>query len=437
MKLSEAQHSITSRYLVSFRYPEFSKLWTATLCSQASIWALIVARGALAKAETGSDLWTGVVTFAAMLPWIVASPFAGYVADRFDRRTVLIWAYSLNLAHNVLLAFLAVTGAIELWHLVALALLNGTIRSIQMPAAQALLPNTVDKERILNAVSLYQATTQGSRFVGPFMILVMLWVTGPWLSNNQDWVFFVCVGLYAVGLALILNMRTTSRGVVEVGKGLSVVARNLTAGFSYMYHNPLILSITLLVVAHCGMVMSFESLLPVLSRDKLGMSGSVGMLGGSSYLLSAYGAAALVTALVLAGIRGDRSRGQLLFWLGVISGLAPIALAVSPIASLALLSAAAMGASQGGFMTLSQAMIQTIVPDAIRGRLMGVYTWHILAFMASFNLVNGALSSIDGVAASMILGVGGAAFVWVMVVSFARIPLRRLYAGGVPAVVTA
>ena len=429
-----AARSVGSRYLGSFAYPEYRKLWYATLCSQSSAWALIVARGALAKTLTGSDLWTGIVTFAAMIPSVIVSPVAGFLADRFDRRTVLAWAYGVNLAHNLLLAVLVVSGVIEVWHLVLLSLLNGSARATQMPSGQALLPNTVPRERLFNAVALYQATQQGSRFVGPFLILLMLWSGCPWYSGIQDWVFFLSAGLYTIGLGLVLSIRTASRGVVEPGGGIGVVYRNLVAGLGYMYHNPLVMSLVLLVVAHCGMTMSFESLFPAISAGKVGLEECAGgFLAGFGYLMIGFGGAALVTALALAGVESERTRGQLFLSLGVLSGLTPVALAMSPTLPLAVLSAAAMGVSQAGFMTLSHGMLQSIAPDAIRGRLMGVYSWHIQGFMASFNLVNGVLAGFAGVAASLILGAGGVSFVMVMAASFARVPLRELYQMGVPA----
>ena len=427
--------SFSSRFLVSLQYPDFRRLWYATMCSQSSAWALIVARGALAKTVTGSDLWVGLVTFAAMIPSVLMSPIAGYLADRFDRRTVLAWAYMVNLSHNLLLAVLVVTmtDKIEGWHLVMLAVLNGSARTTQQPASQALMANTVPRVHLLNAVSLFQVTQHGSRFVGPFLILVMLWVTGPWLTDNQDWVFFLSAGLYLVGLGLVLRVRTASTGVVEAGAAMGTVFRNMVAGLRYMYHTPLILSLILLVVAHCAMTMSFESLFPALSIDRLGMDPGAGILAGFGYLMVGYGGAALVVAMALAGVQSERTRGQLFLSLGVLSGVAPVALAMSPNLSLAILAVAGMGASQGGFMTLSHAMIQTIAPDAIRGRLMGVYTWHIQGFMASFNLVNGSLAGISGLTAPMILGAGGVGFVVMMAFSLARIPLRQLYARGVPA----
>ncbi len=429
LKLREAGRSMGGRFLPALQYPDYRRLWMATICSQSSAWALIVARMALVLHLTGSPAWTGAVTFAAMIPSVFVSPFAGFLADRFDRRTVLAYAYSVNLVHNLLLAILVAffLGSIEPWHLVLLAILNGCARATQMPSTQALLANTVPQHRILNAVSLYQATQHGARFVGPFLILVVLWITG-----RHEWVFFPCAALYAVGLTYVLRIRTASRGVVEAGGGVDIMLRNIAAGLRYMYHTPLVLSVILLVVAHCGMTMSFESLFPVVSRDKLGMEGGAGILGGASYLMVGFGSAAMVTALLIAGIQGEHTRGRLFLWLGVLSGLTPVALAMSPNLPLAVMSAACMGAAQGGFMTLSHAMIQSIAPDAIRGRLMGVYSWHIQGFMASFNLVNGTLATMGSLTAPMILAGGGIAFIVVIAFSFSRVQLRDLYARGVP-----
>jgi MFS family permease len=181
------------------------------------------------------------------------------------------------------------------------------------------------------------------------------------------------------------------------------------------------------------MTMSFESLFPVLSRDRLGMDDSDRILGSFSYLMVGFGAAALVAAVTLAGVRTEAARGRLLLWFGVLSGVAPVALAMSPNLPLAILAAAGMGFSQGGFMVLAQAMVQSIAPDAIRGRVMGVYNWHIFGFMASFNLVNGALAGMTALTAPIILGAGGIGFLVVITSSLARIPLRQLYARGVPA----
>ncbi len=420
--------TIGSRYLTSLQHQEYRKLWWATLCSQSSAWALIVARAALVFQITGSNAWVGYVTFAAMIPSVLMSPVSGFLSDRFDRRTVLIYAYSLNLSHNLLLAVLVATGSIEAWHLVVLAVVNGSARSSQMPPAQALLAKMVPRERLPNAVFLYQATQHGSRFVGPFLILLVLLARGP-----ENYVFFVPAILYGIGLAQILRIKLASTGAVEAGRSMGVILGNMAAGLQFIYRHPFVVSLMLLVVAHCGMTMSFESLFPVLSRDKLGLASGVGLLGGTSYLMVGYGIGALVTTLGRAGVQSESVRGKLFLWLAVLSGVTPVALALSPNLTLAIFSALGMGISQGGFMALGAVILQSIAPDAIRGRLMGVYNLHITGFMASFNLVNGTLADVGMLTASLILGAGGVAFVVVVGFSFIRIPLRRLYSSGVPA----
>ena len=324
MSLAVVGGHLKSRYLVSLQYREYRKLWFATFCSQSSAWALIVARMALVLEITGSASWTGAVTFAAMIPSVLMSPVAGYFADRFDRRRVLLAAYSINLALNIVLAALVVTGTVNEWYLLVMAVINGSARSVQMPAAQALLPNTLPKENLFNAMSLYGATQHGSRFVGPFLILVVLWVTG-----RADWVFFLCTALYGIGLAFIFSIRTSSTGMIGAGNSIGAIMGNLIQGLKYIYSKPLVMSVVLLVVAHCALTMSFESLLPVLSRDKLSLDTGAQVLGGASYLMVGYGAAALVTTLALAGVRSESARGRLFLWMAIFSAHWPMVPSIS------------------------------------------------------------------------------------------------------------
>lgn len=442
--LASIGQGLKDRFLVSLQYPEFRKLWVTTMMSQSSSWALIVARAALVLELTGSPAWTGAVTFAAMIPALLVSPIAGFLADKFDRRTVLAGAISINVATNVVLAMIVVTGIVEAWHVLALSIINGSARSSQMPSAQALLVNMVPRDQVLNAVSLYQATVNGSRFLGPVLILVVLNVSGLLgMTNAQDWVFFLCVAMYLVALLTCISIGTRSRGEMKEGNFAQTFFANFAAGLKYMYTNPVVLSLVLLVVAHCGMTMSFESLFPLVARDSLGMITSESVLGGFSQMMVGFGLAALIAALMLAGVRDEALRGKLLLWLGVLSGISPVALVVLPniwpTIWVAFLATAVMGFAQGGFMTLSHAMLQTLAPDAIRGRVLGVYTWHTTGMMASFNFVNGSLAALPIVgalpipAAPVILGAGGLGFMMVMILSFARIPLRELYARGVPA----
>ena len=384
------------------------------MAAGAAAWALIVARGWLVFQLSDSSLLVGLVTFTAMIPRVLVAPFSGYLSDRFDRRSVLAAMFGVNLLHNLVLAVLVMSGNVQVWHLVFLSFINGSARAAQMPAAAALIPNLVPQRLLLNAIALSQAAVHGSRLLGPAAIAPLL------VTTRVEAAFFVCTGFYAVSLIQTLRIRTASTGSIDRSQGL---IGNLMAGLVYVYRTPTLLAIMLLALFHCGLTMSFESLLPVLSRQQLGAEGA-----GFSYLMMAVGAGALVAVVAMAGVTNEVTKGRLFLQLGVLSGLTPAILAVSGNIPVALAGAAAMGATQAGFMTLTHTMIQTITPDGVRGRVGGVYSVHIGGMMATANLVNGGLA--DVIDAPMLLIAGGASFILVMFLSWGRVSLRRIYTVG-------
>jgi MFS family permease len=431
-----------SRYLLALQHPDYRTLWTANMCAGAAAWALIVARGWLAYEITdGSSTLAGIVTFAAMIPRLFSTPLMGFLADRLDRQTMLSWTYTFNLVHNIALAVLVSLGVVQNldgpwfaaagpWILIGLSALNGTLRSAQMTTTQSLVPNLVPREHLLNAVSLNEATQQGSRLVGPVLIAPLLLgtlsVAG--YAIGIEAAFWLCAALYGLGLIQVTRIGTRSTGRMDPNQGF---LGNLVAGFSYVYSRPMVLAMVLLVLAHCSLVMSYESLLPAISDDKLNAGPQ-----GVSYLLGAVGAGALITAVFLAGIRSESTRGWLFLIFGVTSGIGPILLAVSTNIPLSLAAAVAMGVNQGGFMTISHAIIQSIVDDSVRGRVSGVYSVHVGGSMALANLFNGVFADvIDGWlnlewvlgGASIVLSVGGVMLIIAVLSSLGSSPLRRLY----------
>ena len=403
-------------HLEALSHRDFLTLWTASMSAGAAAWALIIARGWLVWAETESSLWVGVVTFAAMAPRVLVTPFTGYLSDRFDRRVVVAAMFAINTVHNIVLGMLVLADLAPVWALVLLAFVNGSARAAMMPASQALIPNLVPRRLLLNAIALNQAAGHGSRLVGPAAIAPLLSMVG------VEAAFFFCSGLYMVGLVQVLRIRTASTGRMDPGKSL---ATNFVAGLTYLYRTPALLAIVLLALFHCGLTMSFESLLPVLSSQELDAEGA-----GFSYMMMAVGAGALVSVFLLAGMRNDAPKGRLLLNLGVLSGLAPVVLAAAVNMPMALVGAAAMGATQAGFMTLTHTMIQTIVPDGVRGRVGAIYSVHVGGMMAVANLSNGVLA--DYIDAPLVLGIGGVAFIVAMFVTWNLPVYRRIYTGGLP-----
>src|SRR5262249_24820780 len=138
----------------------------------------------------------------------------------------------------------------------------------------------------------------------------------------------------------------------------------------YMYTQPLILSIMVLTVLHCALTMAFESVFPYFSRAMLGMQTGEELFKGPTYLMIGVGAGSIVGNLALAKGKDPKLRGQLFLWLGLCSGLTPIGLGFATSVWQAMVAAAAIGATTSAFMTLSQGMVQAIVPDGLRGRVM-------------------------------------------------------------------
>ena len=407
--------AILHRYGVALQYRDFRWVWLGSLGGQSAYWALIVARGALVLEMTGSSALVGVTTFAAMAPRFIMPPLAGYMADRFDRRAVLATAYGFQLGHAVVLTALAFADVLVVWHIVVLSLLNGSFRTFQMTATQTLIPNLVAREHWLNAIAMNQVSLQGSRLVGPGLIAPALLLYGPSAA------FLASTAFYIVGIAGILAIRTRSTG--ELSSGARIGA-SLWVAARYAWSDPQLRALFILIALHCAMTMSFESMLPVLARDVLGDTDA-----GTSYLMMGVGAGALVGIIGIAGLQSASGRGRLLLITGVFSGVSMVVLAVSSSATTALLGTAVMGASQAAFMAVGSAMVQSLAPDGMRGRITGLNQINVGGTMALVNLVNGFAA--DEFGAPNVLWVLGAGFLAVVIVSLAVGTVRGIYRGAI------
>ena len=222
------------------------------------------------------------------------------------------------------MALLVMTGVSNPWYVVLLAVINGTLRSTQMTASQSLTPNLVDRERLPNAVALNQAMQQGSRAVGPAILLAISVTVGSSaifggggfsfsLQNlaitlgSSAIVFWACAAFYLVALASALNIRMVSTGVIDRRRSFWA---NAAAGFSYIYSTPLVFGILMMALAHCVLVMSFESMLPPLALEKLSADGITFNQNDVYALMAALGVGALFSSLFVGGIVNHLTRGE-------------------------------------------------------------------------------------------------------------------------------
>jgi len=380
--LNTSSNNIKIDYFASLKYPDFFRMWLAGLFAGSSHWALIVIRGWVVYQISDSSMLVGLVTFAAMIPMVLVTPFIGYLSDKFQRRRILQIMFLINFIHNLALGILYFMDLILPWHLVALAFLQGSARAAQMPSGQALVPNIVPKENLLNAVALNMSTVHATRLLGPLAIAPFLNYFG---SNENslsgtDIAFFICTGFYALSFIFALMIKNTSTGNIRSESFIS----GFTEGLKFVHSNKPILVVIGITTFHCMLTMSFESVLPYFSVNKLGEEGLA-----VSFLMMCVGVGSMIASLFLAGASNEKLKGKIFYVFAISSGLAPVLLGLSTNLYLSLLATVLMGIGQAGFMIISHTIIQLISPDYARGRIAGVYAMYIGGSMALFNFLNG------------------------------------------------
>lgn len=399
--------------LPATRHRDFRALWLGGACSNISLWTLLLANAWIVYKLSDSSFWVGVSTFASMSPYLVA-PLGGMVADRAERRILVRVTRVATFGVTAVLFLLALGNVIEVWMVVLLALAQGIVRSIEIPSDQALLANVVPPEHLSNAVALTSTTQHGSRAAGPLL-------AGPFLA----WVGVE--GAYAVSAVFALLAFASVRRVSVSSRGgvtrLADIAENLREGLGYVRRTPAVLALFVLVFFHCSLTMSFDAMLPGFAETELHSPD-----GGFTVMTFGVGLGALIGTFVLA-MNAGLSRGPLFLATAVVSGLSPLLMGVSHHLEFAALSATLMGSSQAMFMALSAVLLQEVVPDHIRGRVMSLYLMSAGGVMAIMNLGFGALA--DNYGAPMLFAIPGAVFVLITLATmFAGSNLRHIYRTG-------
>ncbi len=399
--------------LPAIRHRDFRALWLGGACSSTALWTLLLGNAWIVYRLSDSSFWVGVSTFASMSPYLVA-PLGGMVADRAERRILVRVTRLLTFGVTSVLCLLALLDVIAVWMVVLMALVQGIVRSIEIPADQALLANVVPPEDLGNGVALTSTTQHGTRAVGPLL-------AGPLLATvGVEGAYGVSAAMALLAFFAVRRISVASRGGVA---RLSDVVENLRGGLEYVRRTPPVLALFVLVFFHCSLTMSFDAMLPGFAETELHRPSS-----GFTMMTFGVGAGALIGTFALAMATGLR-RGPLLFAMALVSGVSPILMGLSMNIVAAGVSATLMGASQATFMALSAVLLQEAVPDAIRGRVMSLYLMSAGGIMAIMNLAFGTLA--DWTGSPVLFAIPGAAFVVITLVSMLTGPdLRRIYRTG-------
>lgn len=384
----------------ALRYADFRRVFYNAFFASASFWTMLLARGWLVFELTGQGAWVGAVTFAGMIQMTLAGPIGGAIADRADRRLIAIASDSLGVATALALAAITIAGVVEPWHVLVFAVIGGLARAFGTPAEQAIIPNVVPQEHLLNAVALSGITRHGSRIAGPLIGGALLATIGAGAVFALSAVFLAL----ALSQLLRLEYRSEPRAAdAEPVFAIGPVLRDVREGVAYIERDPRVLVVLVLVGFHCGATMAFDSMMPTLATA----------VGGSSVTYSGIiigiGAGAIAGTLAVSMLADERAMGRAFFAAGVGSGLAMLLIGFAATPSMAVTGGVLAGATQASYMAMSATFVQRVTPDAYRGRVMSIYIMLAAGHMAFVNFGFGWLS--DGIGVRLLLIAPG--LVWI------------------------
>lgn len=362
----------------------FKVFFLGQLVSLMGVWIQNIALGWLVYRLTDSAVWLGIIGFAGQIPALFLTPFAGVFADRLNRRKVLIVTQIIPMAMAFTMATLILTNSVLVWHIAVVAVINGIVLAFDNPFRHSFFLEMIgDKELLQNAIALNSTLFNSARFIGPMIggFLIALVGEGYCFLVNGVTSSAVVISL------LIINVSPTNKNTEHKS-----VISDLVEGAKYAFSFKPIRFLLILVITTGFFGMPFQVFLPVFARDILG--GDSQLLG---FLTGALGAGALTGAVYLASRKGMKQLPRMIFFAAILFavGLMSLSLSTSIILSLVLLYFTGFG------MIIQYAstntLIQTIVDDSKRGRVMALYAMSFLGVTPVGSLLLGAVSGAIGV----------------------------------------
>jgi MFS family permease len=386
--------------LRALRHRNYQLFFCGQGLSLIGTWMQMVAQSWLVYRLTGSSVLLGAVGFTSQFPVLLIAPFAGHAADRYRRRTLIITTQTASLLQAFLLAGLVLTGTVRVWHLFVLAATLGVINGFDVPARQSFIVHMVGREDLMNALALNASIYNGARIVGPAVAGILVAKIG------EGWCFFANGVSYIAVLAGLLMMRVTETPRPAGDSPL----KSIQEGFRYSISTRPIRSLFLLLALASIAAMPYVVLMPIFAAEVLhGDSRSMGMLFGAT------GVGAIIGLMVLASRPGVKGLSRWVMWGAIGFGISLMAFSLSRTLWLSMALLLPVGAFMLVHMSGTNTLIQSMVPDRLRGRVMSVYAM-MFQGMAPFGaLLAGFLGDHLGApAAVMISGaaclVGGAVF---------------------------
>ncbi len=392
---------------------DFRYLWLGQLGQASAMWAELVARNWLTWQLTGSATAIGLVNLFRALPLITLGLFGGVVADRFDKRKVLIIIQVWSLAIYVVMAVLVLGDLIKLWHLYLTAFLLGGGMAMNQPIRTAFIPQLLGGRRLVNAISLNSIAINVTRWIGPAAIGFLIAFSG----DNVGPADVVSAAVYVLVLASTFMIR--ARGTRRDGPETSFKA-DFIEGFRYMLvENRTVLDLVVIAMVPLAFGFSYITLLPVFVTGRLDMDAS-----GLGVIQSIGAVGALVGGFTLASMKNVPHKGRIMLISGVGYGIGVMALGGSSMTIVALGVVIVIGASQTVFRTANNTALLEITPPRFQGRVVSI-TFLDMGVQALAGILAGVVTDLTsvsvGLAALGAVCIGIVALIWVGVPSVRRL----------------
>jgi MFS family permease len=401
----------------ALRHRNYRIYWIGFFTSIIGMQVQTVAMGWLVYDKTGSALNLGIVSGSVAVAAIVFSPFGGVMADRVDRRRLLIGTQSGALACSLALATLVTLDIVVIWQIAVIAFIFGSLQAFDQPARSALVPRLIDRSDLMNAVALTSVVWQSSAIIGPVIAGLVIGFLGLapcfYLESVGFGVFIICLSLISV------------RKEDEVPRPHRGIYTDLLEGFAYIRANSIFMTLISISLFNAVFGLSFIVLLPVFAREELGLGPE-----GLGALFTAMGIGSLAGTLLVASLGDFQRKGLLIIGGACVFGALLIAFSLSTWIELSLALLVLLGVTRSLYMTSSQTVLQLRLEDRLRGRVTAVYglTWSL---MPLGGLQAGAVADVWG--APVAVAVGGVAIIVFTLLVGLRQPDFRLALTPAPA----
>jgi MFS family permease len=393
----------------ALRHRDFRLFYWGQIVSLVGTWMQSTAQGWLVLELTDSELMLGVVTATASVPVLIFTLYAGVLADRADKRTIILVAQAASLVVALALAIMTHTGIVTIGWLLLLVFLLGSANAFEIPTRQSFFVDLVGKRDLTNAIALNSSAFNLTRIIGPAIAGVLIGAVGIAAS------FYVNAFSYLAVIAGLLMIRARPSGPAPHSAS---TLEKLREGFAFIGENRLARTLVLLVAATSILALPYTMLLPVFARDILEVGAS-----GLGLMLSASGAGALTGGIALAAAASRIRRGPLLLLSAAVFCTMVAGFTFSRTFPLSLLLLAGAGFTLIPFTASANALLQSIVPDALRGRVMSVYVFMFLGMTPLGSLQAGFLAARIG--APMAISLSASALLLVILFVAWRVPEIR------------